>query len=267
MNLPDFICIGVQRAGTTWLYECLKEHPEIFVPETKELHFFNDNYEKGMKFYSSFFEEADPVNQVIGELTPNYYHDLEALNRISKELPNVKIILILREPVARAYSHFQLSLTNQCNGMTFAEALVKRPIIKELSMQAQFVTRALELFDEESLHIALYDEIQNEPILFIKKIYTFLGVNSCFEPTNLNKRVNRIIFPRAQELLKKVGFSPLIEFIKLTPIGSFIKENHNTKEREKVVHSHEEYKPLFLDDIEEIEKILKIDLSKWKNSK
>ena len=141
MNLPDFICIGVQRAGTTWLYECLKEHPEIFVPETKELHFFNDNYEKGMTFYSDFFNDANSTKQVIGELTPNYYHDFTALERISQSLPNVKIIFILREPVARAYSHYQLSLTNQCKGMSFDDALDKRPIIKELSMQSIFVNR------------------------------------------------------------------------------------------------------------------------------
>ena len=139
MNLPDFICIGVQRAGTTWLYECLKEHPEVFVPETKELHFFNDNYEKGIEFYSQYFEEADSVNQVIGELTPNYYHDIQALQRISQKLPNVKVILILREPIARAYSHYQLSLTNQCKNMTFDEALAKVPTIKKLSMQSIFL--------------------------------------------------------------------------------------------------------------------------------
>lgn len=266
MNLPDFICIGVQRAGTTWLYECLKEHPEVFVPETKELHFFNDNYEKGIEFYSQYFEEADSVNQVIGELTPNYYHDIQALQRISQKLPNVKVILILREPIARAYSHYQLSLTNQCKNMTFDEALAKVPTIKKLSMQSIFLKEIIKIFPNQQLHIELYDNLESQPLQFIKKIYSFLGVNDNFHPSSLETRVNRIIFPQLQEYLAKLGLHRLVEFVKATKLGELIKENYNSSNRKKLRIDLNRHKQDFTLEICELETILNRDLSHWKKN-
>ena len=58
LTLPTFICVGAQRAGTTWLYHCLKEHPEIYMPAHKELRFFNYNYDVGIEEYSKNFEDA-----------------------------------------------------------------------------------------------------------------------------------------------------------------------------------------------------------------
>ena len=264
MNLPDFICIGVQRAGTTWLYECLKEHPEVFVPETKELHFFNDNYEKGIEFYSNFFEAADPANQVIGELTPNYYHDENALKRIYDVLPNVKIILVLREPVSRAYSHYQLSSTNQCEGMTFDQALQKTPIIKTLSLQSTFVKQVISLFPSENIHIQIYDNLRDKPQQFISEIFSFLMVDASFIPSSIDKRVNRIIFPKLQENLSKIGLSKAIELVKKTALGDLIKEKYNSNERDKLDSNLDQYRELFAADVNELEKILKINLQIWK---
>jgi hypothetical protein len=265
MNLPDFICIGVQRAGTTWLYECLKEHPDVFVPETKELHFFNDNFEKGIEFYSNFFEEADPTSQVIGELTPNYYHDEKALKRIHEVLPNVKIILVLREPVSRAYSHYQLSSTNQCKGMTFDQALQETPIIKTLSLQSTFVKQVLSLFPSENIHIQIYDDLRERPQHFISEIFNFLKVNASFTPSSIDKRVNRIIFPKLQENLSKFGLSKAVELVKKTPLGDLIKEKYNRTERDKLDNNLDKYRKLFAADVDELEEILKINLQMWKS--
>ena len=76
--LPTFICIGAQRAGTTWLYHCLKEHPEIYIPDHKELRSFNYNYNDGIESYSKNFKDAGESN-VIGEITPDYYRQQYAL--------------------------------------------------------------------------------------------------------------------------------------------------------------------------------------------
>ena len=264
MTLPNFICVGVQRAGTTWLYECLKEHPEVYVPEVKELNFFSSHFEKGTEYYASFFKNAGTDHKAIGELSPNYYHIKTAIDRISATLPNTKIILILREPVARSYSHYQLSLTNQCNGMTFDEAMEQVPIISTLSMQATFVEHILKSFPRNNIHLAFYDELQNEPQSFLKGVYGFLNVDDSFTPFILNSRVNRIIFPRTQEFLKKLGLSTLVEYIKSGWLGSVIKEKYNTGGRKKELKVNNVHKSKFLGDIEKLEELLQIELSHWK---
>ena len=97
---PNFLVIGAQRAGTTWLYECLREHPEIFLPETKELHYFDLNHEKGYEWYFQHFEGAS--EKAIGEITPNYYQYPGAIEKAHALLPEAKFIFILREPKAKA---------------------------------------------------------------------------------------------------------------------------------------------------------------------
>ena len=67
--LPNFIGIGAQRAATTWLYQCLKEHPEVYVPDVKEIHFFDENYDKPLAWYLSFFENAGGY-RAVGVITP-----------------------------------------------------------------------------------------------------------------------------------------------------------------------------------------------------
>lgn len=198
-------------------------------------------------------------------MTPNYYHDERALKRIYEVLPNVKIILVLREPVSRAYSHYQLSLTNQCNGMTFDQALQETPIIKTLSLQSIFVKQVLSLFPSENIHIQIYDDLRENPQQFISEIFNFLKVDRNFTPSSIHKRVNRIIFPKLQENLSKIGLKKAVELVKKTPLGDLIKEKYNNNERSILDSNLDQYRRLFAADVSELEKILKINLQVWKN--
>ena len=110
LTLPDFLCIGAQKAGTTWLHKNLRYHPEIYLPDFKEIHFFNGGYKNhGLKWYSQLFEEKG--SRIAGDITPAYStldkNKIEILHRI---LPNAKIILILRNPIERAWSAAKMHL-------------------------------------------------------------------------------------------------------------------------------------------------------------
>ena len=74
-SLPNFLCIGAQKSGTTTLYDILKQHPHIFLPDKKELHFFDieSKYQKGVKYYSSYFQGSNSYLSV-GEITPIYIY-------------------------------------------------------------------------------------------------------------------------------------------------------------------------------------------------
>ncbi|EED33953.1 sulfotransferase [gamma proteobacterium NOR5-3] len=256
------MCIGAQRAGTTWLYECLREHPGVFLPDTKELHFFNKHFDQGLAAYMQHFSSADCSKKICGEVTPNYYHDELALSRMAQVLPDAKIIFIVREPVSRAYSHYQLSIDNQCKGMTFKEALSARPIIKELSFQGKYLEKVYELYSVRHVHVGLYDDLQESPARFYEEVLRFLGVDYDFTPSSLGKRVNRIVFPGVQKALRGAGLAPLVDLVKETPIGNAIKARYNARGRFE--NSNALYGELFAEDVNKLEKLIKRDLSSWK---
>ena len=105
MKLPDFLGIGTQKGGTTYLHSLLSEHPQAFLAIPKELHFFSLHYQKGLAWYRDFFKSAAD-DKSCGEITPYYMFHPLAFKRIHKHLPDVKLIVLLRDPVERAISQF-----------------------------------------------------------------------------------------------------------------------------------------------------------------
>lgn len=102
---PDFICVGAQKAGTTTLDQHLRSHSDIYLPRNKELQYFSNKYSKDIRWYYRQFAGAEQ-SQRIGELTPYYLFHPFCAERISNNLPDAKIIILLRDPVARAVSGY-----------------------------------------------------------------------------------------------------------------------------------------------------------------
>ena len=106
---PDFIIIGTQKGGTTSLFYYLSQHPELSLPKKKELHYYSKYYHKGKSWYVSHFPIKESGKQS-GESTPYYLFHPMVAERLKQDFPNVKLLVMLREPVARAYSHYQMEL-------------------------------------------------------------------------------------------------------------------------------------------------------------
>jgi hypothetical protein len=113
--LPDFVIVGARKAGTTSLYNYLVQHPSVLPAMMKELHFFTDFYSKGERWYRGNFpmlveqwllEKTRQKRIITGEASPNYYYDPLTPARIRATCPNAKLILILRDPVSRAFSDY-----------------------------------------------------------------------------------------------------------------------------------------------------------------
>lgn len=105
MPLPTFVTVGAQKCGTSTLHRMLREHPQIHMSKAKELHFFDRNFDRGLSWYSEQFAPRRQHVQV-GETTPIYMYNNMARQRLIETLPDVKIVVILRNPVDRAYSHY-----------------------------------------------------------------------------------------------------------------------------------------------------------------
>ena len=124
-SLPDFIIIGAQKGGTSLLYRLLVEHPGVEPAATKELHFFNNNYSEGLSWYRRYFQQVkheDGRKTVSGEATPAYLRDPRVPERMANTVPDARLIALLRNPVDRAYSHYQMWARRGDEVRSFGEA-------------------------------------------------------------------------------------------------------------------------------------------------
>jgi hypothetical protein len=126
--LPDFLIIGAQRSGTTSLYNYLVDHPAIAPASEKELHFFDLHFGRGLAWYRSQFPPRPAPGRLrwmTGEATPYYVFHPLAPQRIAALLPHVKLILLLRNPIDRAYSHYNSAVKRGIETLSFEDALAQ----------------------------------------------------------------------------------------------------------------------------------------------
>jgi hypothetical protein len=197
-RLPNYIIIGAQRGGTTSLFHYLSENLSVSSPAKKELHFFSENYEKGLPWYRNHFPVKE--NTITGESTPYYlFHPLCA-ERIAKDVPDVRLIVMLRNPVSRAYSNYWLQVKQGREPFSFEEAIKaeeKRTAGEEerilrdgnynslphrlysylaRGLYVLQLERYIQYFEKEKLLILKSEDFFSDPITTAKRTYEFLGL-------------------------------------------------------------------------------------------
>jgi hypothetical protein len=200
---PNFFIVGASRAGTTTLYEYLRRVPQVYLPSIKEPRYFlarsiyEDIYGRtavgNTKNYLDLFANSDAT--VIGEATPEYlYHD-SAAHKIREKVPHAKIIITLRNPISRAFSHYLLlkSLLNieysfdemvkseWANNKLDLGGSLRSPGIIECGFYSHGVSKYLELFGSDRIKIVIFDEWTKDAINTINAILEFLNVNCKFD--------------------------------------------------------------------------------------
>ena len=265
--LPNFLGIGAQRAGTTWVYNCLREHPDVFVPEKKELQFFSWHYQEGLTWYEAYFS-GHAGEKAVGEVTPNYLNVPGAIPRIAQLLPKARLFVILRNPVDRARSSYRLLRESKYQGLTFHEACKHYRYLINLGMYAAQMEHVYSHFDQEHVKVFLYDDLQRDPREFLSKLFAFLGVNPAFQPPSTNERYNQVRYASLQDFLVKAGAGRPLDSFKRSPIGQWLKRRYARKPdtaRTSMTASEEELslKAKFHGDVLRLQDILKRDLSAW----
>ncbi|WP_299743466.1 sulfotransferase [uncultured Tateyamaria sp.] len=120
-TLPTFLTIGAMKCGTSTLHAHLASHPDVFAPQRKEVHFFNQNFLKGLSWYADQFSDAG--DRMCFETTPAYLFEPDTQHRIKAALPDAKFIVILRDPVERCVSHYHHMLRTGREKESFDVAL------------------------------------------------------------------------------------------------------------------------------------------------
>ena len=124
-SLPNFIIIGSPKSGTTSLFNYLIQHPDIVGITRKEPHFFNISYSKNLNWYKMYFPTKSQLisNKITGEATPSYFIDPFVPKRIFSVLPDIKLILLLRNPIDRSFSHYKHSFKDGFENLSFENAI------------------------------------------------------------------------------------------------------------------------------------------------
>jgi hypothetical protein len=172
-RLPDFIAVGPQRTGTTWLHEVMR--PQVGLPRgIKETDFFLKNYSMGTGWYLEYFR-GYPSTMLLGEVDPNYFGEDVARDRIKNDIPRAKIIVTLRDPVERAYSSYRVMRRDAWTRAGFEETVASNRIIRESSRYAHHLANWQKSFGTDRVLVCLYDDLEQSPQRFLDHICDFIG--------------------------------------------------------------------------------------------
>jgi tetratricopeptide (TPR) repeat protein len=198
LRSPDFTIVGSPRCGTTSLYKYITSHPQILAAANKEICFFSEHFNKGMAWYQAHFPpDIEAHNFLTGEATPTYLTHPLAPERLYGCLPNMKLIVILRNPSDRAFSHYQMLVRRGTERRSFEIA-----IDSELKLLADATETSLadssywkdchyiykslyfyhlkqwmNIFPREQFLILQSEEFYANPAIALKQVFEFLGVS------------------------------------------------------------------------------------------
>lgn len=232
MAIPNFMVVGAQKSGTTWLFECLDEHPEVFVPRVKEVHFFDlpeesrfSQRHRGIEWYLGLFPD-DPVYKARGEVTPDYMFYPHVVDELLELNPAMRIVFILRHPVERAYSAYWMRRRHDASMADFADLGDASSGYIARGLYHRQIAPYFEQFPTAQLRIFIYEEAVREPQQFIAELYDFLGIDKTFRPKSLTRRVGGTHrFPAGLGFVVYKIASPIINTSLVQPVWRWLRRN------------------------------------------
>lgn len=291
----DFIVIGAAKAATTSLYELVKSHPEIYIPGSKEVPFFSDNkvYTKGMKRYlKNYFSSCDR-KKLWGTVTPQYMLGQGEVSsqliaeRIHRELPNVKLIALLRNPAERAFSHYKMWVQRGYESREFEKIIRQtfedpKAVRKNTKPEESYIfgseygrilSSYYSLFPEKNILVLTTEELRDQPAETVRQFCSFLDIDANFTPENINKK-HRQGGARPKVKFLTPGFLFRIPYMEkawksLTPqplrkrVEYFMNLWNSKPDNSKLDKNSKSYKSLldfYANDIEELKRLTARDL-------
>jgi len=283
----DFVGVGAARSGTSWLARCLAEHPEIFIPRAKELHFFDNDtvYNPALAGLRSHFRDV-PAGRRLGEFTPRYLISRPALERIRDAFPETRILVCLRDPVERAYSqycYFRHNLRKEpssdfetaMTGFFREDYLVK-------SLYHPQLLALFEIFARDRVYVLEFDRIATDASQVVREVYRFLNVASDFVPATAQRKVNasrtEVTAPPAivARLVRYLTYSrsPVARAARKFSPGAIeaLGNGFHSRDEARVALPLDPttrarvFERYFAEDLERTEALLDTDLSQWKHS-
>ncbi len=298
MKLPNFLIVGAAKAGTTSIYQYLKQHPEVYMSSIKEPKYFSSlcldlplkgsgdrgiGQEYGLSWYEylELFANVEE-EKTVGEASADnlYYHD-RVIPFIKNHLGDIKIIIVLRNPVERAFSAYTHLTRDGRETLSFEEALEVEKTRKQENysfiwfyQDAGFyysgVKAYIDAFGKDMIKIYFSQDLSNDAVCLMQDIYGFLGVYSTFVPQIRRYNVSGI--PKSQFLQRFLNKPTTVKSLakRLIPeivMNNLVLElrNRNLKKPEMLPETRRQLVKVYREDIERLENLIERDLSFWLN--
>ena len=279
MKVNTFI-VGAPKTGTTSLYYYLNQHTNVCMSSIKEPNFFSAKEVNSLFYKSQIVDEINEYHklfsqnkkQIIGEASVSYLFFDEVPNRIYKYNPKAKIIILLRNPIERALSHYLMDFRLGFCSENFEDIIAQPEIFPqyyqqylELGNYFLQLKRYINVFNENQLSIVFYDDLKSDSQKVMKHIFSFLEIefqhldysiqNSFLSPSN--KFVSELYkFNSLRKIVKSLFPEPFLSLVK----SIFFSNNSKPTFSDSIIKQLNAY---YKSDIVELEKLLNKDLSKW----
>ena len=265
--LPNFLGIGAPRCGTTWLHKLLEAHPDVFVPQIKEVHFFDRHLDKGIDWYANHFDKVSD-STAVGEITPAYLYAEDAATRIKEYLGDIRLIVILRNPAQRAFSHYLNMIAHQRQAgrkqdRSFQEMTQLEPRIIEEGFYCKLLRPYLSLFSRNNFLILFHDDVLQQPEAVWQEVCDYLAIDSgLIAPQQLQAKVNTsrgrngkyAAVYRLVRLLQRFGLFTAAERLEILNQRNLPVMDHALRQG---------LNQIYKEDIQQLERICNKDLSCW----
>lgn len=275
---PTFLGIGVPKAGSTWLYEMLDSHPQIWVPpHEREVHFFDRYFhDRDLDWYGQFFpDHKSSEYRAIGEVTPHYiYCQRKRIAELKRVVPSVgKIILLLRNPVDRLYSHYWFWRRINNSEISFVNFVKTNQKYVEWGKYAKYIDRWLEYFDRRQFLILTVEKDIGKISKTRKRIANFLQVDAEMFPSEAgSSKKNARYMPRfgrayafaawlGRVLDRKIG----VRWPRTIARRMGIKRLFGSKQVDKKMDSETRNKlaELYESDVRDLEELIGREFEEW----
>jgi len=308
--LPNFLVVGAAKAGTTSIYQYLSQHPEVYLSPIKETNYFakdipldkiRKDYYKGGELDVEAYVNTDLAEQIhiafvsqwdhyrklyknvrgqkaIGEISNSYLHSSVAAREIHAVDPRMKIIMILRDPIKRAFSHYKMTLRVGLVKDSFYQevqrdfaALEKgfrvSHLYVEMGLYAEQLKRYQQYFPPGQMRIYLFDDLKDNAAAVIDDMLRFLQVDPSYN-VDTSFQANQASVPKNAGLvhfLRKTGLRTVAKRISPRFLGEAAKKVFYKEKDDLVLTQRDKdfLRPLFEQDVRELEKMIQRDLSHW----
>ena len=176
--IPTHMLIGVRKGATSWCWKQLRSHPDIQTPFQKEIYFFNQFYGKGLKWYARQFRR---IKKVVIDTTPDYFNEICA-DRIKLHFPHMRMLVCLRNPIERAYSHFKFAYFIHNNRNNFKRLWKKNWCeIKTRGLYDIHLKVFHDRFPKNNLFVMFNDDIKKDSKNFVDNMLDYIGVKKVYD--------------------------------------------------------------------------------------
>lgn len=288
MKRPTFLIVGVQKAGTTSVYNYLQQHPQVYMSPIKETNFLEKDWElaaetgqrnkNGINTFADYCQLFENVQDeiAVGEISPNYlFHYQTSAERIQRYVPSAKLIAILRNPIERAYSDYLMHVRDAISNKSLSEQ-IQTSAHKSFIIRKGFYFTPLQHYFEQfgdQLGVYLYEELCADPAQFMSNLYRFIGVDDLALDTSKKAQVAQVpkvklvndLLQRQNPLRASIAslLKPLLPEAarqnlrqKLVQLNSQDKTSLSPEERQGLIE-------IYREDILKLQDLIQRDLSAW----